>query len=917
MQTKTFRNLLILIYTLSGMAALAYEVLWTRMLSLLFGISIFGVVVTVSAFMVGLGCGSLLAVRLRCSARVALRWFAMIEGCIAVYALALPTVMHGVDGLLGGNVAPGLASWYRMQGMASFALVCIPALGMGAGFPLVLKAVAEQCSLGIVYGMNTMGGVLGALLPLAMLPALGWPLSVRLVAGISVVVCVGVWRLSRYPDKDEVQQTQAGEDETQQAQASEDEAQQAQAGESETEQAQANEGETQQIQVKPGLRPDMLTLFAYAGIGAASLTLEVAWTRLYGMLMLRTEYVLAVILAVFLAGIGIGSLWARRADPGRYLMWMPVLTAVFVLLSLYELPLLAKWVESLHAASLYGAMLKQGAAIMACTLPVTLLLGAWLPLLSRQSGDAHASGAWLYGVNSAGAALGAVLAGFVLLPRLGTAGTLCVAAMMLFLCGMVWVEKRSLWFALPLVCLAIWPVHRLPEASVLLPQELAGGRNIMAFEDAVSITHTVELLNGQRLLLSDLHRMDASTDPTAIAVQKNQARLPLLLFPQPQSILFLGLGTGITASASLVVPALDRTAVELSAGAIAAAETRFDRVNRGIMQHMRVVRDDARRFLRVTPKHYDIILGDLFHPDMVGRSALLSVQQFERGRKRLDAGGIYVQWLALNQFDAPSLKSVLSSFRKIFPHGGMFVDGFRLALVGARVGAISAASVRANMMRLDAGGKNEVTGNEGMWTWLGRYWGPIPETDAPPQDEWSPVIEFSLPRARYGGDIRMTSSLGWLLHQRVPPTVAMRQLHIASSDRESFMRAYAATSLNMQLEQASLTGRERQAQQLAQLAYQANPRDRWAGFALADRMYATLADAGTYGYDKTKALNTILAIRPDHIGALKSLLRLTMKQGDYNLAGNLRQRILKLSPLDAEMRGMTLPDASDTVSPNP
>jgi len=906
MQTKTFHNMLILIYTLSGMAALAYEVLWTRMLSLLFGVSIFGVVVTVSAFMTGLGCGSLLGVRLRCSASTALRWFAMIEGCIAAYALALPVVVHGMEGLLGGNAASGLAGWYGMQGVASFVLVCIPALGMGAGFPLVLKAAAERCSLGMVYGMNTMGGVLGALLPLVMLPTLGWSLSVRVVAGISAMVCVGAWLLSGYPDKDETQQIQAGEDEVQQTQAGEDEAQQ----------TRMDENEAQQTQIT-SRRPDMLKLFAYAGIGAASLILEVAWTRLYGMLMLRTEYVLAVILAVFLTGIAIGSLLVRRADRERYLMWMPVLTAVFALLSLYELPLLAKWVESVHAVSLYDAMIKQGVAIMVCTLPVTLLLGAWLPILSRQSDCARVSGAWLYGANSIGAALGAMLAGFVLLPALGTAGTLCVAVVTLFLCGMVWVKKRSLWFALPLVCLAIWPVHRLPEASVLLPRELAGGRNIMVFEDAVSITHTVELPNGQRLLLSDLRRMDASTDPTAIAVQKNQARLPLLLYLHPQSILFLGLGTGITASASLVFPTLDRTAVELSAGAIAAAETRFDKVNGGIMQHMKVVRDDARRFLRVTSEHYDIILGDLFHPDMVGRSALLSVQQFEHGRERLSTDGIYVQWLALNQFDPLSLRSVLASFRKAFPHGWMFVDGFRLALVGAREDVISAAFVRANMMRLSVVSRDEVTGNEGMWTWLGRYWGPIPETNAPPQDEWSPVIEFSLPRARYGGDIRMASSLGWLLRQRVSPRVAMRQLHIGSSDSQLFMRAYAATRLNMQLELASLNGREERAQELAYLAYQTNPRDRWAGFALADRMYATLADAGTYGYDKTKALKAILAIRPDHIGAIKSLLRLAMKQGNHNLAGSLRQRILKLSPLDAEMRGMTLLDASGTVSPNP
>jgi len=882
MQANTFRNMLIFIYALSGMAALAYEVLWTRMLSLLFGVSIFGVVVTVSAFMAGLGCGSLLGVKLRCPARTALRWFALIEGCIALYALVLPALMHGVDNLLDDYMVSGLAGWFSMQGIASFTLLCIPAFGMGAGFPLILKVAVERSSLGAVYGMNTMGGILGALLPLILLPAFGWSESVRIVAVISMIVCAGAWLLSGYSGMDE----------------------------------------THEHRGKTSRRPPMLTLFAYAGIGAASLTLEVAWTRLYGMLMLRTEYVLAVILAIFLAGIAMGSLWARRADPSRILCWMPALAAFFTLLSLYELPWLARWAESMHATSLYGAMMKQGVAIMVCTLPVTLLLGAWLPLLGHRSGSTHMSGAWLYGANSAGAALGAMLAGFVLLPALGTAGTLCSAAITLFLCGMIWVKQRSLWLALPLICLMLWPVQRLPEASILLPQELAGGKNIMVFEDAVSITHVVALPNGQRLLLSDLHRMDASTDPTAIAVQKNQARLPLLLHPHPKSILLLGLGTGITASASLALSGLTRTAVELSAGAIMAADTRFDPVNGGVMQRIKVVRDDARRFLRITPEHYDIILGDLFHPDMVGRSALLSIQQFERGRSKLNTGGLYVQWLALNQFDVPSLKTVLSSFRKVFPQGRMFVDGFRLALVGIRNGSISVPSLHSRFVHLDKAVQGKISGNEGIWTWLGRYWGIIPKMDAPLQGEWSPVIEFSLPRARYGRDMRLTGSLKWLLDQRIRPAMAMRQLHIVKSDSHSFMRAYAASSLNMQLELASLSRHEAQAQQLARLAYQANPRDRWSGFALADRMYATLADAEAYGYNKEKALKAVLSIRPDHIEALKSLLRLTLEQSamqrnNSKLAGHLRQRILELSPLDSDVAGMTQLDAGGRMGLNP
>ena len=878
MNPVVFRYALLAIYAFSGLSALAYEVLWTRMLSLIFGVSIFGVVITAAAFMAGLGLGSLVLARLHCGARSALRWLAVIEGGIALFALGLPLLMQGLDSWLipGGG---GLSGWYGTQGAAAFLLLCIPAFGMGAGFPLVLKAAVGRCSLGAVYGVNTLGGALGALLPLWLLPLLGWTTSVRVVACVSVLVSLCAWWL---------------------------------AARSRAEEPGAH-GQT-------GERPELSGLLAYGGIGAAALMLEVAWTRLYGMLMLRTEYVMGVILAVFLVGIALGSLVARRRDFSRFMHWLPLLAAMLSLASLHELPLLAAWAESMHAASLAGAMLKQGGAIMVCTLPVTLILGAWLPLLSRRMSaggaedaspeGAHASGAWLYGANSFGAALGALLAGFVLLPVLGTAGTLCLAAAALFVCGMLWVTDKRWWLALPLLALLIWPVRQLPQASVLLPRELHGGRDLLRFEDAVSITHAVRLPNGQRLLLSDLHRMDASTDPTAVAVQKNQARLPLLLHPAPHSMLFLGLGTGITASASLADALLSRTAVELSAGAIAAAGSAFAPVNGDVTKHMRVVRDDARRFLRADAGRYDIILGDLFHPDMVGRSALLSVQQFARGRRHLNAGGMYVQWLALNQFDVRSLQTVLASFRKVFPGGVLFVDGFRLAMVGVRDGRVSAAAVVKRFNALDAAQRDEISGGEGAMTWLGRFWGPIPALDAPLQDEWSPVIEFSLPRARFGGGLRLGESLRWLLQHRTGPDAAIRALGVPDEEKNRFRRAWAATSLNMQLELAALSGRSRQAEKLARMAYRANPKDRWAGFALADRMFATVAQAAAFGYSEDKALAAVLKVRPDHIGALKASLHRAARRGDGARAQRLRRRVLELSPLDAEVSGMTPLDSS-------
>ncbi|MEJ1958773.1 MAG: fused MFS/spermidine synthase [Nitrosomonadales bacterium] len=486
--------------------------------------------------------------------------------------------------------------------------------------------------------------------------------------------------------------------------------------------------------------PHLPSLFAYGGIGAASLILEIAWTRLFGMVMLRTEYVLAVILATFLLGIGLGSLLASRCQKQAWFILLPITASGFSILSLWWLPTLSAWVERAEFSSLFFALATQGLVLGLLTLPVTLALGAWLPLLnSRFSGG----GMWLYGANSLGAAVGAVIAGLVLIPLIGSAGTVVVAAAALLILGLTWANSRAAWLAVPLFIVAAWPVMKLPSVSLLQPQAEAGSRNLFLYEDAVSITHVVEQQDGQRLLLTDLQRIDASTDPTAVFVQSNQARLPLLLHEHPRTVLFLGLGTGISVAGSLPFPDLQRNAVELSQGAIISAQRWFAPLNHDVLQQTKVERDDARHFLSATQNKYDVIIGDVFHPDLVGLSSLLSVQQFQRARNRLNENGLFVQWLAINQFDEESLNVILRSFRRVFPDAQLFLDGMHLALVGPRQKFTGAAAMLHNIQRMSATQQDAATVGEGAWTWLGRYWGPIAESDGAVQDEWAPVLEFS------------------------------------------------------------------------------------------------------------------------------------------------------------------------------
>ncbi len=177
--------LLLLLYGLSGLTALAYEVLWTRMLSLLFGISILGVVVTVAAFMLGLGLGSFMGCRWlgstgnssnrnssiknssikdspikNSSIKNTLRLLAAIEFGVALYAVCLPYMMQALQGLWLS--VDNVAVWQFWQMSSALWVLCVPALALGFAFPCMLRVGKSlQLSLGALYGINTLGELWG------------------------------------------------------------------------------------------------------------------------------------------------------------------------------------------------------------------------------------------------------------------------------------------------------------------------------------------------------------------------------------------------------------------------------------------------------------------------------------------------------------------------------------------------------------------------------------------------------------------------------------------------------------------------------------------------------------------------------------------------------------------------------------
>lgn len=859
--------LVAILYCFSGLTSLAYEVLWSRMLSMQFGVSIFGVVLTVAAFMIGLGLGSLAGIRWAKQCNNPMAIFAFLEIAIAIYALLLPAVLHySNDWMEGISDQLTLVQWYLLQGAGALCLLLIPAFGMGVGFALVLKVVEQTpTSLGKIYGLNTLGGVVGALFPLWSLPVIGWIGSVKMIALLGLIVGVTALAMSRL--------------------------------------TRPTNASLQKINIKDA-RPPFLALMIYAGIGAGSIMLEVGWVRLYGMIMLRTEYVLGLILAVFLLGIALGSIFLPRLKKYGLSILMPFVIGGGVLLGLWLLPTTSAWIEQSEFKSFFWATSSQALILGMFTLPITLALGAWLPLLASRFKNSESSGVWLYGANCLGGGAGAVFACLVCIPLFGSVAMVALSGIAITAFGLFWVNSRWAWLGFAAMLVAAWSLRSMPPVHELLPNVEANSRNLYLYEDAISLTHVVQQQDGQRVLLSDLQRMDASTDPSAVEIQMDQARLALLLHPAPQSVVFLGLGTGISVAGSKPFPSLIRSAVELSQGSINAAKYLFSPVNGNILDQVQIQRDDARHFLSSTQRHYDVIVGDLFHPDIAGMGSLLSVQQFQRAKKHLNKDGIFVQWLALNQFEIQSLKAVLRSFQRVYPNAQLFMDGMHLALVGPKDKFSGVDSILLNLKRLTVDEQSQATGGEGAWTWIGRYWGPIAETNGPVQDEWEPYIEYQLPRARYDGSVNLPNLMLWLLQRHPGPEAAMKILGIGAEDKSKFGRAYVSTELTVRAWVLSIQGDAAKAGNLIWLAYQANPQDRWIANSLADSMLQSLAQATPQGLNEREALQRILKVYPKHVGALRALWHLEATEGNLQVAEQCRSRLLAISPLDSEARAI-------------
>lgn len=684
------RIVLVLLFFVSGAAGLVYEAVWNRLLVLQMGNTAYALTTILTVFMGGLALGSFVGGRVASRLRDPLAAYGWLELGIGVYATLVPTLIAALEPAMRvvyNSWFQSLLAFSFFQFLACGAVLLLPVVAMGATLPIVSDFVARRgggvgTSVGLAYGVNTFGGFLGVLVGgLLLVPWLG--LHRANLAGAALSASAGLAaiagaRVLGAPGPSRELRTEAPTCAT---------------GDSPF--------------------PPALLFAALAASGFAAMTYQVAWTRVLTLSIGSVTYSFPLIVGAFIGGLAVGaSVLGRLGD--RPSLGAPLLVAcqlgiaVVALATipvLGDLPVRIALLVARHSDSFVALQLAKFAAVFAVVFAPTFLMGGMLPLAARAvaaggTDDVGAAVGRCYASNTVGTIAGAFVAGFALVPTIGMQETIAVAVAVNAWVGAV-LLARSGWLA-PMARTALggaaalgltaaafgmpdWDRTVLTSAPYLNANLYADGENLTAAEvrrvlsykaDIVyyreDVATTVTVLDDRRRrYLYVGGKLDAvSRDPT----QSLLGLLPMLLHPDPERVLVVGLGSSETLGATLRYDAA-RTVdcVEISPGVVEAAG-RFFEVDRPVLRdpRLRLRIGDGRVHMAMTDRTYDVIVSQPGNPWMAGASALFTREYFEQLRSHLAPGGVASIWIQGFGASPESVASLIGTLSSVFEHADLW-----------------------------------------------------------------------------------------------------------------------------------------------------------------------------------------------------------------------------------------------------
>ncbi|WP_447919835.1 fused MFS/spermidine synthase [Achromobacter aegrifaciens] len=651
---------------LSGTAALAFQVLWIKQLSLVVGVEVSAIAGAVSAFFLGLALGGWLLGRQADRLRRPVRFYAMLEAAVALSCVAATWLLaRSAAAFVAVEAHSSVAAWLGIG-----LLLAMPAFLMGGTLPVLLRAVSRQAADvsrrgGALYAANTCGAILGALLPaFFLIPRLGVQGAALAAASLNLLAAAGAWMLDR----------RAGE----------------------------APGPVASAPPTPLSGEARLAVALYAVAGAVALGYEVIWSQMIVPFMSTRAFAFAIVLATYLAGLAIGAaLYARWSHRVRN-PW-PVfgfLIAGAGLIAVLEVALLGKWLvlaQTYAEAAVYrwtgsgfaGMCARFAVAAASLVLAPTLLLGAAFPAVLRiVVGDRRVgreTGAVL-ACNTLGGIAGTLLTGFLLLPALGLVRTLGVLATLAAAVGAVaaWRGRAdgritTGWATgiAGIATLAVAVMLPMDQFARLLPG--ASGAGLVFYEESHGGTVAVVERAGRGNRFHRLYIQGVSNSGDAmpsLRYMRLQALLPLIVHnAEPKSALVVGYGTGITAGALSQYRGLEKRAVAELLPAVLRAAPHFQgtfqaATDPGLDKRLR----DGRRELQASAERWDLITLEPPPPSAAGVVNLYSRDFYELAAKRLAPQGIVAQWLPIPTQNEDDTRALIASFIEVFPHAQLWTS---------------------------------------------------------------------------------------------------------------------------------------------------------------------------------------------------------------------------------------------------
>jgi spermidine synthase len=796
------KALIYILFFVSGVTGLIYQVAWARMFITVFGNTTQAVSTVLAAFMGGLALGSIVIGKRADRFSRPIVSYGVLEVLIGAFALAFPWLMTVLRGLYAGvyttfgeNTLPLILTRFLL----SFLMILIPTTLMGGTLPVLSRYAGRELDkigkrIGGLYTVNTLGAVLGTLMAgFLLLEFVGVRNSVYLASVLSMVV--GVVAVVR--GRGAVVEPASGDTREEASDAHTD-----------------IDGAGPAHKDRPAPVPSHLSaivLVSFAVSGAAALAYEVLYTRVLVFSLGTSAHAFSVMLTTFLVGIALGSfVFSRLVDRWRNLTdtfaAVELIIGAAVLVSIIAISRMDVTHHALGIRDAGGDLIENRVAgfLQAAIIIFvpTLFMGAAFPIVTRIYARTRETVSFsigtLYFFNTLGAVAGALAAGFLLVPALGVARAIALMAAFNLGVGVLLLSLRRNRKAWTAASLAVFIGFVIVAASIH-PSIFARAFNIgqegselLYFKEGKSGTVTVHRYPWYDLIAVDGVDV-AGTNFMLRITQKLQAHLPVLLAADQQNVAHIGFGSGETMYILTLhdIPRID--GIEICPDIITAARMYFGSINHDVFDEpeVNIIIMDGKNYVLLTDETYDVIMTDSVYPG-VGEagSALYTYDHFRACRDKLKPGGALSCWLPLDM-NIMDLKIALKAFHEAFPNMMLWYgySGFtqHALLVGknddagidfARLaGAFRNEKVAADLssifidepytlvscLLLDGDGVERLCG------------------DAPLNTDDRPILEFGIAR-RGVSKHYLSSNLGEILAYRADPMASLTNIEASGID---------------------------------------------------------------------------------------------------------------------------------------